>query len=90
VVTYAKLRENTDEDVLEAKLTTLGEKRVKPSCERYGIDYDQIVAGKGGWNFYLQPVRDIRLHSVNTSETASGRWEISPMSGFSGSSGFLC
>jgi putative ABC transport system permease protein len=65
VVTYAKLRENADEDVLEAKLATLGEKRVKPSSERYGIDYDQIIAGKGGWNFYLQPVRDIRLHSVN-------------------------
>ena len=64
VVTYVKLKPGVNKAALEVKLKTLGETRVKPSCESYGIDYDQIVKGKGGWNFYLQPVRDIHLHSA--------------------------
>lgn len=63
VVTYVKLKAGTNAETLEAKLRNLGERRVKPSCERYGIDYDQIIKGKNGWNFYIQPVRDIHLYS---------------------------
>ncbi|HLF34493.1 MAG TPA: ABC transporter permease [Cyclobacteriaceae bacterium] len=66
VVTYIKLRPAADKSQLEAKLLDLGERRVRPSFERYGMNYDQMIQGKGGWHFYLKPVRDIRLYSTDS------------------------
>ncbi len=65
VVTYVKLNPGADKAALEQKLMDLGKDRVRADCEAKGIDYDQITKGKGGWHFYLQPVRDIYLHSGN-------------------------
>jgi putative ABC transport system permease protein len=41
----------------------VGEKVIKPSFERFGINFDDFLKGKGGWKFYLQPIQDIHLKS---------------------------
>ncbi len=64
VVTYAKLKEGTDPAGLESKLSGIGKKHAAPILERWGINYDEFLADKGDWLFYLQPVKDIHLKSV--------------------------
>lgn len=65
VVTYIKLVPGTDAAALEAKFEAIAGQSVRPSFSRLGMDYGEFVAGTGGWNFYLQPVKTIYLHSVN-------------------------
>jgi putative ABC transport system permease protein len=64
VVTYVKLRPGVNVAELEKKLQTIGPRRIVPSFVRLGMDYNEFVRDKGGWSFYLQPVRDIRLRSA--------------------------
>jgi putative ABC transport system permease protein len=63
VVTYVRLKPGADPLELEKKLASVGEKVIKPSFERFGINFDDFVKGKGGWNFYLKPMTDIHLKS---------------------------
>jgi putative ABC transport system permease protein len=63
VVTYARLKPGADRVALENKLTKVGETIIKPSFEKFGINYDDFMNGKGNWEFYLMPVRDIHLRS---------------------------
>lgn len=65
VVTYAKLRPGVNVAALEKKIQSIGPRRIVPSFVRLGMDYNEFVRDKGGWSFYLQPVRDLRLHSAN-------------------------
>lgn len=62
-VTYVRLKPGADAKALQAKMISIGEKTIKPSFERFGINYDDFMAGKGQWQFYLVPVRDIHLKS---------------------------
>ena len=63
VVTYVKLLPGADPQLLDQKLEGIGERIVKPALVAQGQDYDDMVADKGGWNFYLQPAKDIYLKS---------------------------
>ncbi|MEZ5041755.1 MAG: ABC transporter permease [Saprospiraceae bacterium] len=65
MVTYVKLRPGVDVDAFETKLEAIADTYVQPSFSRLGMDYKDFVGNKGGWNFYLQPVRDIHLKSVD-------------------------
>lgn len=65
VVTYVRLQDGAPPAVLQDKLANLGDAYVKPSFGRLGMDFEDFVSAKGGWNFYLQNVQDIHLESVN-------------------------
>lgn len=62
-VTYVKLRPNANPIALEEKMRVIGEKTIKPTFAKFGIDYDDFLKGKDGWNFYLRPMMDIHLRS---------------------------
>jgi putative ABC transport system permease protein len=61
VVTYARLKPGADPVALENKLDRVGETTIKPAFAKFGINYDDFMAGKGNWEFYLMPVRNIHL-----------------------------
>lgn len=61
VVTYVRLMPGADPVALEDKMARIGETRIKPSFVKYGINYDEFMAGKGAWEFFLMPLKDIHL-----------------------------
>jgi putative ABC transport system permease protein len=63
VVTYVRLKPGADPVALENKMKQIGETRIKPSFKEMGINYDDFMQGKGSWQFFLMPVRDIHLIS---------------------------
>jgi putative ABC transport system permease protein len=63
VVTYVKLRPGTDENSVEEKFKELAASHVAPTFARFGINYDDFIRDKDGWNFYLQPIEKIHLYS---------------------------
>ncbi len=63
VVTYVKLQSGADAKLLESKFADLAEANVQPTFSRLGMNYHDFVDNKGGWHFYLQPVKDIHLKS---------------------------
>jgi putative ABC transport system permease protein len=63
MVTYARLKSPDAKDALEGKLTALSDQYVVPSLSRLGMSFDDFIKTKGGWNFYLQNVQTIHLHS---------------------------
>ena len=66
VVTYTKLKPDADLAVLTSKMNTLQSSHVKSTFSRIGMDYDNFMKGKGSWQYFLQPVRDIHLHSTES------------------------
>lgn len=72
VVTYVRLRPGADPAALEGKLARIGETTIKPSFEKMGINYDEFMAGKGNWDFFLMPVRDIHLRAQDNRLGATG------------------
>lgn len=64
VVTYVRLKPGTDPVALEKKFESLASRYIAPTFARFGIAYEDFIRGKDGWNFYLQPLRDIYLYSV--------------------------
>ncbi|MBL0745272.1 ABC transporter permease [Chryseolinea lacunae] len=64
VVTYVKLKPNTDLTALNAKLKTLPSRYAPATFKNLGIDFDEFLKERGHWEVYLQPVRDIRLYSA--------------------------
>ncbi len=67
MVTYIKLQPGTNPETLVPRLQDLPEQHIKASFGRLGMDFDDFVSDKGGWKFYLQPVRSIHLGSHNIS-----------------------
>ena len=63
VVTYVQLKPDANPKKLEVKFRDIAENHVVPTLKRFGIEYDEFMAGKGDWNFYLQPLKDINLYS---------------------------
>ena len=63
--TYILLRKGADAAVLDAKLPAMLEKYMGPQIEKFmGKSMQQLAAdGDLGGNFYLQPLKDIHLHS---------------------------
>ena len=64
IVTYIKLSPEADITSLEQKLGNLAKRYAAPTFSRFGMDFEDFVK-RGQWDFYLQPVSNIHLHSVN-------------------------
>jgi putative ABC transport system permease protein len=63
VVTYIKVKPGTNSTALEIKFEELASRHVAPTFARFGINYEDFIKEKDGWNFYLQPVEKIHLYS---------------------------
>ena len=64
-VTYVELKEGTDPEKLEEKFRSLADTYIAATLQRFNMDYGEFMEGKGDWTFYLQPIKDINLHSAN-------------------------
>ncbi|GAA0894143.1 ABC transporter permease [Fulvivirga kasyanovii] len=62
-VTYVELQEGTDPAKLEDKFKNLASTHIAATLQRFNMNYDDFMEGKGDWTFYLQPVKDINLYS---------------------------
>ncbi len=64
--TYILLRPNAEAQQLTAKFPALVKKHVAPQIERaLGKTFDEAVAAGAKWNYFLQPIASIYLHSGN-------------------------
>mgnify|MGYP001307795365 CR=1 FL=1 len=62
--TYFLLRKGADWKALEAKFPDVVKRYAAGEVQRnFGVDYNQYVAAGNGWHYFLQPLRDIHLHS---------------------------
>ena len=67
--TYIVLSDGTRPKEIEAKLPALVEHYAAgPIQARSGISYKEYIAAGNGYNYFLQPIRDIHLHSNLTNE----------------------
>ena len=64
VVTYVKVKPGTSISTVNDQMTRLFNPKVRATLDRIGMDYDDFMQGKGNWQFELQPVRSIHLHST--------------------------
>ena len=61
---YLKLREGTDPNTVEAKLPAFVKQYAEgPIQQRNGVSYDDYVKAGNGYNYHLQNIQDIHLHS---------------------------
>ncbi len=69
VVSYIVLKDGTDPAAIEAKMPALVEQYAAgPIQARAGISYQEYVAAGNGYNYFLQPIQSIHLHSHLTNE----------------------
>ncbi len=69
VVSYIVLKDGTDPADIEAKMPALVEQYAAgPIQARAGISYQEYVAAGNGYNYFLQPIQSIHLHSHLTNE----------------------
>ncbi len=69
VYTYIVLSDGTRPEEIEAKLPALVEHYAAGQIQaRSGISYKDYIAAGNGYNYFLQPIRDIHLHSNLTNE----------------------
>ena len=69
VYTYIVLRDGTDPRGIEAKMPALVEHYAAgPIQARSGISYKEYIAAGNGYDYFLQPISDIHLHSNLTNE----------------------
>lgn len=71
--TYVKLAASADPATVEAKFPALVEKYAAGQIEReIGVPYKKYVEDGNGYNYFLQPLADIHLHSQRTNEIKPG------------------
>ncbi len=64
VFTYALLDPGASTTTVENKLATLFEQHAAPrAIEGFGMSYDDFIASGQGYQYFLQPLTDIHLHS---------------------------
>ncbi|MFY0628063.1 MAG: ABC transporter permease [Reichenbachiella sp.] len=69
VITYVKLQKGFDPKVFEEKLPAMVTKYAEGDIQRnIGISYAEYVEAGNGYNYFLQPMRDIYLNSNLQSE----------------------
>ena len=69
VYAYIVLRDGTDPKVIEGKMPALVEHYAAGQIQaRSGISYKEYIAAGNGYDYFLQPIRDIHLHSHLTNE----------------------
>ena len=69
VISYIKLKEGSNPRILEDKLPALVKTYAEGEIQRnIGMSYDEYVEAGNGYNYFLQPMKDIHLHSNLQSE----------------------
>ncbi len=63
VVTYVRLKPGADLDGLAAKLKTTPDRHAPATFQRLQMDYEDFKKEKGGWELYIQPLKEIHLYS---------------------------
>ncbi len=61
--TFIQLNEDSDSQIVQAKLDKLPRKHAGRTLEMMGYSYDEYIEAGKEWNLYLQPFEDIYLHS---------------------------
>jgi putative ABC transport system permease protein len=72
VVTYVKLKPQTDVATLARKLKNAPDQYAPNTFKRLGMDYKEFVKERGAWELFIQPVRDIHLYSTDMGENRLG------------------
>ncbi len=69
VYTYVKLNKNTSPGEIEAKMPALVEQYAAGQIQaQTGISFQDYTAAGNGYNYFMQPIQDIHLHSNLTTE----------------------
>lgn len=64
LLTYIKLGEYTERDLVESKIPELVKKHIGPQAQRYmGISFEEFLEKGGAYGFYLQPLTEIHFES---------------------------
>ena len=63
VVTYVKLRPDANVEALGEKLKVFADRHAPATFKILKMDYKEWIQEKGAWILYLQPLRDLHLHS---------------------------
>jgi len=63
VVTYVRLKPGADVTGLAAKLKTTPDRHAPATFQRLQMDYEDFKKEKGGWELYIQPLKEIHLYS---------------------------
>ena len=64
IVTYAKLKDNSNTALVESKVKKIVEKYAPAAFKRVGFSYKDLISSGGRWDFVFQPLRDIYLGST--------------------------
>ena len=64
VVTYVKVAPGADIELLKRKVATAPDTHARATFKRLGMDFDQFVRERGKWELYLQPLKEVHLHSA--------------------------
>ncbi len=71
--TYVKLAGGVDPRSVEKKIPALVEKYAAGQIEReMGVSFKKYIEDGNGYNYFLQPITDIHLHSQRTNEIKAG------------------
>lgn len=63
-MTYLKLQEGTNPDIVEGKFPAFVKKYAEGAIQkRNGVSYDEYIAAGNGYNYHLHHIKDIHLHS---------------------------
>lgn len=69
VKTYLKVKDGADPEKLEEKFPDLVKRYAAGQIEsRMGVTFEDYTAAGNGYNYFLQPLKDIHLHSNLSSE----------------------
>ena len=64
LITYIKLGEDTDPDLVESQIPELVKKHIGPQAQQYlGISFEEFLEKGGAYGFYLQPLTEIHFTS---------------------------
>lgn len=72
--TYIRLRDGTDPALFEKKVAEAVKPHIDPQLQTtFGTSYDALIAKGGYWQYKLQPITDIHLHSGFERELEPGQ-----------------
>ncbi len=64
LLTYIKLGENLDQNMLDSQIQELVKKHIGPQAQQYlGISFEEFLEKGGEYGFYLQPLAEIHFAS---------------------------
>lgn len=87
--TFVLLDESANVDVVQTKLNMLPKKHAIKTLEVMGYTYEEYIAAGKEWNLYLQPFKDIYLHSSGIYNRLNQVGDFKIVAALSGSAIFL-